>query len=132
MKNYYTILGVIRTASEKEINRRTFALGKSLHPKKAKTTVLDTTAFEEIMEAHFVIGDAETREVYDCVLDHESGNKQLREVALISHRRELEIAINYGRGRARHYAKEPLWVFKDDFSHSMWWSRWDIFALWPF
>jgi molecular chaperone DnaJ len=76
MKNYYDILGVTRTASEKEINRRTYELGKSLHPKKAKTTALDTTAFEEIMEAHSVIGDAETREVYDWLLDHELGNKQ--------------------------------------------------------
>ncbi len=105
MKNYYTLFGVTRTASEKEINRRTYALGKSLHPKKAKTTVLDTMEFEEIMEAHSVIGDAETREVYDWLLDHELGNKQLREVALISHRRELEFAINHGRGRAQQYAK---------------------------
>ena len=132
MKNYYTLLGVTRTASDKEINRRTYALGKSLHPKKAKTSVLDTTAFEEIMEAHSVIGDAVTREVYDWLLDHELGNKQLREVALISHRRELEIAINHGRGIGRRYAKEPFWVFKDDFSNSMWWSRWEIFGYWPF
>jgi DnaJ-class molecular chaperone len=132
VKNYYEILGLKRTSSEKEVNRRTYELGKSLHPKKAKSKVLDTKKFEEIIEAHSVIGDTETKEVYDWVLDHELGNKQLRDFALAQHKRELEIAINHGISRGRSYAKEPFWVFKDDFSNSMWWSRWNIFSLWPF
>jgi DnaJ-class molecular chaperone len=130
LKNYYEILGVKRTSGEKEINRRTYELGKSLHPKKGDSKVLDTKKFEEIIEAHSVISDTETKEVYDWVLDHELGNKQLRDVALSKHRRELEVAINHGTRRGRSYAKEPFWAFKDDFSSSG--SFWNLFSLWPF
>jgi len=130
VKNYYEILGLKRTSSEKEVKRRVYELGKSLHPKKTKSNVLDTKKFEEIIEAHSVIGYVETKEVYDWVLDHELNNEQLRDAALSKHRRVLEVARNHGIRRGRSYVKEPFWVFKDDFSDSG--SIWNIFSLWPF
>lgn len=63
--DYYAILGVPPTASEKEIKRAYRKLAQKYHP---DTTSGDETAearFKEVNEAYEVLSDSETRKEYD-------------------------------------------------------------------
>lgn len=128
MKNYYHILGLNRTASRREIRRKTYDLGKQFHPKKSKLKELDAPNFIDVIEAYTVLYDDETREIYHWLLDHDSGKKQLREPAIPSHRKIVEIASYRGIGHGREYTKQPFWIFRDDLKSTGWWN---IFAIIP-
>lgn len=122
MKNYYDILGVNRNTSTKNIKRRTFELGKKLHPKKSNDKTLDSKKFIVIIEAYVVLYNDKTREVYNWLLDHNSGKSKLREQALISHLKTIEIESNRGIGIGLEYTKQPFWIFRDDMKSSFWWN----------
>ncbi|KAJ2905555.1 DnaJ domain-containing protein [Zalerion maritima] len=62
---YYNVLGVSKSASEKELKSAYRQLSKKYHPDKNPG---DTTAhdkFVEVSEAYDILSDAETRKVYD-------------------------------------------------------------------
>ena len=63
-KDYYKVLGVVPTASEKEITRAYRKLAKENHPDTNPGT---EERFKEISAAYDVIGDAEKRKEYDEV-----------------------------------------------------------------
>ena len=63
-KDYYKVLGVVPTASEKEITRAYRKLAKENHPDTNPGT---EDRFKEISAAYDVIGDAEKRKEYDEV-----------------------------------------------------------------
>ena len=63
-KDYYKVLGVVPTASEKEITRAYRKLAKENHPDTNPGT---EERFKEISAAYDVVGDADKRKEYDEV-----------------------------------------------------------------
>src|ERR1700678_649339 len=61
-KDYYKVLGVVPTATDKEITRAYRKLAKAHHP---DTNPGSEERFKEISAAYDVLGDAEKRKEYD-------------------------------------------------------------------
>jgi molecular chaperone DnaJ len=66
-KDYYKVLGVVSTASDKEITRAYRKLAKQYHPDANPGS---EERFKEISAAYDVLGDAEKRKEYDEVRKH--------------------------------------------------------------
>ena len=64
-KDYYKILGVSRTASDKEIKQAFRKLARKYHPDVNPNNKEAETRFKEISEAHDVLNDKEKRRKYD-------------------------------------------------------------------
>lgn len=64
-KDYYQILGVERTADEKEIKRSFRKLAQQYHPDKNPGNTEAERKFKEINEAYTVLSDADKRSKYD-------------------------------------------------------------------
>ena len=64
-KDYYTILGVGRSASEKEIRQAYRRLARKYHPDVNPGDKAAEAKFKEINEAHEVLADPEKRQKYD-------------------------------------------------------------------
>lgn len=60
-KNYYALLGVLNTSTEKEIKSAYYKLSKKHHPDKNGDEIL----FHGINEAYTILSDSEEREDYD-------------------------------------------------------------------
>src|SRR6185436_14616644 len=69
MKDYYLIMGVERTATERDIKRTYRRLAVQYHPDKNPTPEAEDR-FKEINEAYMVLSDAEARAAYDERLDN--------------------------------------------------------------
>ncbi len=63
-KDYYQILGVSETASDKEIKRAFHRLARKYHPDKNKSADAEKM-FKEMNEAYQVLSDSKKREEYD-------------------------------------------------------------------
>jgi len=63
-KDYYKILGVERTASQKDITKAYRKLARKYHP-DANSSAGAETKFKEISAAHSVLGDPKARKNYD-------------------------------------------------------------------
>ena len=64
-KDYYTTLGVAKTASEKEIKQAFRKLARKFHPDVNPGDKAAEAKFKEINEAYEVLGDADKRRKYD-------------------------------------------------------------------
>lgn len=64
-RDYYEVLGVPRTASQKEIQSAFRKLARKLHPDVNPGDKIAETRFKEISEAHDVLSDPEKRKMYD-------------------------------------------------------------------
>ena len=64
-KDYYTTLGVAKTATEKEIKQAFRKLARKLHPDVNPGDKTAEARFKEINEAYEVLGDATKRKKYD-------------------------------------------------------------------
>ncbi len=64
-KDYYKILGVERTADEKEIKKAYRRLARQYHPDMKPGDKAAEARFKEINEANEVLSDAEKRRKYD-------------------------------------------------------------------
>ena len=64
-KDYYKILGVSRSASEKDIKQAYRKLARKFHPDVNPGDKSAESKFKEINEAHEVLSDAEKRRKYD-------------------------------------------------------------------
>jgi molecular chaperone DnaJ len=64
-KDYYAVLGVPETASEKEIQRAYRRLARELHPDVNPDRPDAEERFKEVSAAYDVIGDSERRKEYD-------------------------------------------------------------------
>lgn len=69
MKDYYLIMGVERTATERDIKRTFRQLAVQYHPDKNHSAEAEAT-FKEINEAYMVLSDPEARAAYDERLDN--------------------------------------------------------------
>lgn len=65
VKDYYHILGVARTASDKDIKSAYRKLARKYHPDVNPGDKAAETRFKEIAEAYEVLSDADTRKKYD-------------------------------------------------------------------
>ncbi len=64
-KDYYQVLGVERTATEKEISKAFRKLAVQYHPDHNPNNPAAEEKFKEASEAHTVLGDPQQREKYD-------------------------------------------------------------------
>lgn len=64
-KDFYSILGVQKTASEAEIKQAYRKLSKELHPDKHKGDKDKEAKFKEVNEAYEVLSDPKKKEAYD-------------------------------------------------------------------
>ena len=64
-KDYYTILGVDKTASQADIKKAYRGLAKKYHPDKNKGDKTAEDKFKDISEAYEVLGDEAKRKQYD-------------------------------------------------------------------
>src|SRR6185436_9931165 len=64
-KDYYSTLGVAKTASEKEVKAAYRKLARKWHPDVNPGDKAAETKFKEINEAYEVLGDPEKRKKYD-------------------------------------------------------------------
>src|SRR3954466_13671020 len=64
-KDYYSTLGVAKTATEKEIKAAYRKLARKLHPDVNPGDKTSESKFKEVNEAYEVLGDPEKRKKYD-------------------------------------------------------------------
>jgi curved DNA-binding protein len=73
-KDYYSILGVERTAKEEDIKKAYRKLAKKYHPDVSKEANAEEK-FKEIAEAYATLKDADKRAAYDQLGSHSSGQE---------------------------------------------------------
>src|SRR4051794_2931459 len=66
-KDYYSVLGVSKDASEKEISRAYKKLAKELHPDANPGNATAEERFKEVSAAYDVLGDKDKKPEYDEV-----------------------------------------------------------------
>jgi molecular chaperone DnaJ len=66
-KDYYAVLGVDKTASDKEISKAYRKLARELHPDARPNDAAAEARFKEVSEAHAVLSNADKRAEYDKV-----------------------------------------------------------------
>ena len=66
-KDYYSVLGVSPSATEKEIKRAYKNLARKLHPDQNPGNAVAEEKFKDVSGAYDVLGDAEKRKEYDEV-----------------------------------------------------------------
>lgn len=64
-RDYYEVLGVVRTAKEDEIKKAYRKLARKYHPDLNPNNKQSEEKFKEIQEAYEVLGDADKRKKYD-------------------------------------------------------------------
>jgi molecular chaperone DnaJ len=64
-KNFYDVLGVPETATQKEITKAYRALARSLHPDTHPDDPAAEERFKDVSHAYDVLGDADKRKEYD-------------------------------------------------------------------
>lgn len=74
MKDYYSILGVSRNATDAEVKKAYRKLARELHPDVAGSDSADEERFKDVQNAYEVLSNAEKRQLYDNGIDPLSPN----------------------------------------------------------
>jgi molecular chaperone DnaJ len=72
-KDFYTLLGVAKDASETDIKKAYRKLAKNLHPDRNPGDEAGELRFKEVGEAYSVLSDPEQRKQYDAIRSMTSG-----------------------------------------------------------
>jgi DnaJ family protein B protein 12 len=73
-KNYYEILGITRSATEKDVKLAYRKLSMKLHPDKNKAPEAEE-AFKKVVKAHTALSDAKSRRYYDQTGEEEQDTR---------------------------------------------------------
>jgi len=76
MENYYSVLGVVPSASEEEIKRAYRKLSVKMHPDKNEGDDFFEDFFKKINEAYYVLGNSQRRKEYDALFGAEKEVKE--------------------------------------------------------
>lgn len=76
MENYYSVLGVVPSASEEEIKRAYRKLSVKMHPDKNEGDDFFEEFFKKINEAYFVLGNRQRRKEYDALFGAKKSVKE--------------------------------------------------------
>ena len=87
--DYYSVLGVSKDASDKEIKKAYRKLARENHPDTNPDDAVAESRFKEVNEAYEVLGDSDTRKEYD-------------------HAREMGYFVGDPRGAQQHVTIEDL------------------------
>ncbi len=79
-KNYYTVLGVSKGASQKEIRQAYRKLARQYHPDVNPGDKASEARFKEINAAHEVLSDPEKQKRYDKYGDQWQYSDQIEEM----------------------------------------------------
>lgn len=95
-RDYYTLLGVPRDASNEDIRRAYHASARRFHPDR---NVLpgETELFLEVQQAYEVLSNAERRGLYDATLSEEGESRP-----------PIEVAVKYSRPNLGHLDEPQL------------------------
>ena len=85
MSDYYQLLGVPRTASQKDIRSAYRSLARQFHPDVNAGEKASEEKFKEINEAYSVLSDQEKRRKYDRYGDNWAHSDQMDEAARARH-----------------------------------------------
>ena len=72
-KDFYSLLGVSKDASESDIKKAYRKLAKNLHPDRNPGDAASELRFKEVGEAYSVLSDPEQRQQYDAIRSMTSG-----------------------------------------------------------
>ena len=76
MKNYYTILGIQPSASDKEIKQAYRTMAVIYHPDKNQGDNYAEEKFKEINEAYQILSNISKKSQFDLILNYNLANKQ--------------------------------------------------------
>ena len=79
MSDYYDILGIPRTANQKEVRQAFRSLARQYHPDVNGGEKTSEERFKQINEAHSVLSDPEKRRKYDRYGDNWAHSEQIEE-----------------------------------------------------
>jgi molecular chaperone DnaJ len=105
-KDYYKILGVNRSATEKEIKAAYRRLARQYHPDVNPNNKAAEEKFKEVNEAHEVLADAEKRKKYDQYGDKWQYGDQMAEAARQQQSASSNWSFKQDPGGAQSYAFE--------------------------
>ena len=84
MKNYYEILGITGSASEKEIKQAYRTMAVIYHPDKNQGDSYAEEKFKEINEAYQILSDPRKKTQFDLILNYNTANQNRKQYSKIS------------------------------------------------
>lgn len=130
LEDYYRILKVSKSASDRKIRRSARKLGTKLHPKNLKEEILDRPVdFSKIVEAYLILSDEKSKLSYDVLLDVQNGKRKLNQRAIDLHQQLIAKRIDDAKGKTNHYSKS-LFEFRQDLEGPPWWEYFNFLFGW--
>ena len=105
-RNYYTVLGLKREASQEDIKKAYRKLALRFHPDKNKEPGAEET-FKDIAEAYEVLSDANKKHAYDTFGHEGNGNRS----------RQRTRNNQFGSSSSFFHPSDPFELFRSFFGH---------------
>ncbi len=115
MKNYYEILGIDRSASDKEIKQAYRTMAVIYHPDKNPGDDYAEEKFKEINEAYQILSNTGKKSQFDLILNYNLANQQKKQYSYNANERSRPQYNPPPRPqyRAREEFEEPQLSFED-------------------
>ena len=116
MKNYYSVLGVEKTASDSEIKKAYRKLAMKFHPDRNEGDPKAEERFKEVSEAYAVLGDKKKRNQYDQ-FGSEGFHQKFSQEDIFRDFDINEILRDFGFGGGNPFQGQGFGGFGNPFSH---------------